>query len=266
MSQAPKKPGRARAIADVSSGTLLATVEIAAPPERVFRALTSDEIVRWWGSDEMYRTTKWEGDLRVHGRWRSEGRGADGTPFHVEGEYLEIDPPRKLVQTWKPEWEGGHETRLTFVLEPIDAGTRVVLRHEGFGTRADACRSHSSGWERVFNWLSAFVTPPAAEAGKYFLCRLLPPRASFPFDMTPDERAVMQEHVVYWTKHMQAGKVVVFGPVGDPKGPWGVSIVRAGDNDEINAIQQADPAIRAAIGFKYELLPMLNAVLPDAGV
>lgn len=46
----------------------------------MFRALTSDEIVRWWGSDEMYRTIKWEGDLRIHGRWRSEGRGAGGSP------------------------------------------------------------------------------------------------------------------------------------------------------------------------------------------
>jgi uncharacterized protein YndB with AHSA1/START domain len=41
----------ARALADVNGGIILAEVEIAAPPERVFRALTqSDEIVRWWGS------------------------------------------------------------------------------------------------------------------------------------------------------------------------------------------------------------------------
>ena len=31
-----------------------------------------------------------------------------GVPFSVEGEFLEIDPPRKLVQTWKPEWDEGH--------------------------------------------------------------------------------------------------------------------------------------------------------------
>lgn len=117
---------------------------------------------------------------------------------------MEIDPPRELVQTWKPEWEGGHETKLTFVLEPIEAGTRVVLRHEGFGARADSCRSHGSGWERVFEWLSAYVAPSAAEAGKYFLCRLLPPRASFAFDMTPAERTVMQEHVMPYSP---------FGPV-----------------------------------------------------
>jgi uncharacterized protein YndB with AHSA1/START domain len=36
---------------------LLATVEIAAPAERVFRALASEELVKWWGSADTYRTT-----------------------------------------------------------------------------------------------------------------------------------------------------------------------------------------------------------------
>jgi uncharacterized protein YndB with AHSA1/START domain len=62
----------ARAIADAGSGTILATVEIAAPPERVFRALTTpDEIVRWWGSDDAYRTTGFTADLQVGGRWHA---------------------------------------------------------------------------------------------------------------------------------------------------------------------------------------------------
>jgi uncharacterized protein YndB with AHSA1/START domain len=53
-------------MADVESGTILASLEIAAPPERVFRALTSaDEIVRWWGADEVYRTTSWRKDPAI---------------------------------------------------------------------------------------------------------------------------------------------------------------------------------------------------------
>jgi uncharacterized protein YndB with AHSA1/START domain len=81
----------ARAIADVSAGVILATVTIAAPPERVFRAITEPgEIVRWWGSDELYRTTSHTADLRPGGAWRSEGKGSDGTPFVVEGEFVRI--------------------------------------------------------------------------------------------------------------------------------------------------------------------------------
>jgi len=41
----------ARAVADVDEGLILATVTIAVPPDRVFRAITSDEVVKWWGSD-----------------------------------------------------------------------------------------------------------------------------------------------------------------------------------------------------------------------
>jgi hypothetical protein len=37
-----------RAVADGGGGTIIATAEMAAAPEQVFRALTSDEIERWW--------------------------------------------------------------------------------------------------------------------------------------------------------------------------------------------------------------------------
>ena len=93
------KSSSARSIADVAQGAILARIEIAAPPERVFRALTTEELSKWWGSAEMYRVTAFEIDLRVGGGWRSDGVGADGTPFHVGGKVLELEPPRKLVQT-----------------------------------------------------------------------------------------------------------------------------------------------------------------------
>jgi hypothetical protein len=40
-----------------------------APPERVFRALTTDEVERWWGHPDYYRSTDWKVDLRVQGQW-----------------------------------------------------------------------------------------------------------------------------------------------------------------------------------------------------
>lgn len=256
---------RARSIADVTSGTILASVEIAAKPERVFRALsTPEELVRWWGSDDLYRTTKWEADIRVHGRWRAEGKGADGQPFEVEGEYLEIDPPRKFVQSWKPSWDLGPATTVSYSLEAIPEGTRLTVRHFGFGDRSESCRNHGNGWQRVLDWLSGFVQPPAQPtASSVFLCRLLPPRPSFAMDMNDAERAVMQEHVGYWMQHMQAGNVIAFGPVGDPQGPWGLGLVRAKDKAEIEAFGAADPAVKSGRGFRYELIPMLNIIVPQ---
>jgi len=152
MTLASRK-GDARAVADLSDGLILATVEIAAPAERVFRALASEEIVNWWGSAETYRTTKWTGDLRVGGAWRTEGVGADGQPFSVGGEFVEVDPPRKLVQTWRADWDGGNVTTITYRLEPIAGGTRLTLRHEGFAGRRESCARHTEGWERVLGWL-----------------------------------------------------------------------------------------------------------------
>lgn len=147
----------ARAVADVSNGILLAAVEIAAPPERVFRALTSEDITRWWGSDDMYHVTKWTGDVRPGGTWVSEGVGRDGTPFSVRGEFLELDPPHEIVQTWRAAWDGDHVTTITYRLEPIPGGTRVTIRHEGFADRAESCRGHSHGWERVLTWLQNYL-------------------------------------------------------------------------------------------------------------
>jgi uncharacterized protein YndB with AHSA1/START domain len=149
----------ARAIADVTRGMLLATVDIAAPPERVFRAITSEELTRWWGSEDTYRTTRWSGDVRRGGAWRTEGIGRDGKPFAVYGEFLLVEPPHKLVQTWRYDWgPADSETTITWRFEAIDGGTRVVVHHEGFGDAHDACAGHADGWEHVLAWLSAFTS------------------------------------------------------------------------------------------------------------
>ncbi len=149
----------ARAVADVGAGVVLANVEIAATLERVFQALTDPkELVVWWGSPETYQAHTWESDLRVGGQWRVEGRGADGKPYSVYGEFLEIDPPRKLVQTWQHDWDANHpQTRITYTLDAVPGGTRVTVRHEGFVRRPESCTSHGRGWERVLAWLQAHL-------------------------------------------------------------------------------------------------------------
>ncbi len=58
----------------------------------------------WWGDDEAYRGSKMESDLRVGGKWRTEGKLRDGKPFAVWGEYTRIEPPRVLGFTWNHDW------------------------------------------------------------------------------------------------------------------------------------------------------------------
>jgi len=93
-------PGAARAVADLHEGRILASVEIASPPERVFEALTSKEIIDWWGLPGVFDTREWTGDICRGGRWRASGL-VRGQPYVLEGEFLEVQPPIKLVHTWQ---------------------------------------------------------------------------------------------------------------------------------------------------------------------
>jgi uncharacterized protein YndB with AHSA1/START domain len=135
-----------------------AEIQIGAPPARVFAALTDPEQVpQWWGQQGMYRITSWHNDLRPGGKWRSEGVGADGKAFHVEGEYLEVDPPRLLVHSWNSSWGGGLNTIVRWELEARNGGTLVRLSHSGFAENVQAAKDHSQGWSRVLVWMEAFV-------------------------------------------------------------------------------------------------------------
>lgn len=254
-----KQSSAARAVADTTDGVVLARVDIAVPPERVFKALTTDELTKWWGQADMYTTTKFSIDLRPGGAWKTEGVGADGSAFHVEGEVLEVDPPRKLVQTWKPSWEPGPPTKITYTLDAIDTGTRVTVRHTGF-TNPASCSSHADGWERVFGWLAGHLAPaPQASDRKYFLLKLIGPRPTFPMDMNADERAAMTAHVAY-TRSKLGDTAVAFGPVADPGGVWGLGILAVKDEAAAREFVANDPVIKANLGLRYEVIPMMNLV------
>jgi predicted dithiol-disulfide oxidoreductase (DUF899 family)/uncharacterized protein YndB with AHSA1/START domain len=156
-----------RAVADGRGGTIIATAEVAAPPERVFRALTTDEVERWWGHPDFYRMTEWTADLRVCGQWSVMVRFADGNTNGGSGEFAEIDAPRKIVMTRKFEKHpllGTRETTLTYCLDPIATGTRVTVRDEGFVGRSEAAYGNAEHWERVLGWLDAYLSPDSASA------------------------------------------------------------------------------------------------------
>ena len=149
---------RPRAVADVAAGVILASVEIAAPPERVFVALASREIVDWWVSPGVFQTTEWSGEVRVGGRWQASGV-VRGAPFGLEGEFVEVEPPRKLVHTWQRTGAPGPKTTVTYLLEPHGGGTRITLRHAGFPPHG-AFETTSIGWETSFARLAEILAGP----------------------------------------------------------------------------------------------------------
>lgn len=256
--------GQVRALADVAGGIILAAVEIAVPPERVFAALASREVTSWWGDDQTYRTTDWTADVRVGGRWKASGVGADGRPFCVEGEYLAVDPPRTLVQTWCADWDGGLQTTLTYSLTPTQAGTLLTVRHEGFTEgMAESCRAHAAGWKMVLGWLQSWLSLAGGEKPvlKHYLLRLIPPRSSFAFDATTEERQIMARHADYWRQQLSVGHAVMFGPVLDPAGPWGMLALEVSDEQAMHHLKDADPAIVEIPGMHWEVLPFMSAVV-----
>jgi hypothetical protein len=60
---------------------------------------------------------------------------------------------------------------------------------------------------------------------KYFLYKLLPPRPTFPQDMTEAEGELIQEHINYWKTLVDKRIAVIFGPVADPRGIYGLAII-----------------------------------------
>lgn len=80
-----------------------------------------------------------------------------------------------------------------------------------------------------------------------FFFRLNPPRADFAQTMTPDEQQVMAEHMDYWQRLLGDGRVVVYGPVADPEGVWGLGVLRAADRAEVLAIAERDPSVLAGV-------------------
>lgn len=141
--------------------TVMASAEILAPPEQVFAALVTDEVERWWGSADTYRMADWSADLRVGGHWNVTVRAADGRDLPASGEFLDIEAPRRIVQTRMYRWDhptlGRRQTTVAYLLEPIATGTRVIICHGGFAGRSEAAAEHAEGWGRVLAWLQAYL-------------------------------------------------------------------------------------------------------------
>ena len=90
----------------------------------------------------------------------------------------------------------------------------------------------------------------------HFFFKLIAPRPTFAMDMNDQEKHLMQRHAQYWKARQDKGEVVVFGPVLDPNGPYGMGVVAAADDAAARAFADGDPVITAGAGFRCEISPM----------
>ena len=138
---------------------------IAAPPERVFQALTTREQALQWGSSEAFALTKWEMEPRLGGKWTfvAKETAAAGKHAGIEllhhGEILEFNPPRVLAYTWLASWHSNplHQTLVRWELSPITGGTQVKVTHSGLAPMPDDCKGYAQGWPGLVTRIKQFV-------------------------------------------------------------------------------------------------------------
>ena len=125
---------------------------IAAPPEKVWEALTKADLTEkyWFG----YRVS-------------AEGKPGDrmtamspaGQKAH-DDPILESDPPRRLVYGWKPLYKdvpNERASRVTFELKPVKGQTRLTVIHDDFDEGSKIFEMISSGWPAVLSSLKSFL-------------------------------------------------------------------------------------------------------------
>ena len=149
--------------------------EIAAPPERVFAALTDPkQLFAWWGQEPSVELLAFEMDARPGGKWRFLCKPAPGADhgavgeqlrrnevqeFEAHGEILEYVPPRLLVWSWIANWHE-HPTEPTLVrweLMPIPNGTRVRVTHSALKNEPISRKDYGSGWLGVLRLLKGYA-------------------------------------------------------------------------------------------------------------
>ncbi len=94
----------------------------------------------------------------------------------------------------------------------------------------------------------------------YYLYKLIPPRPTFADDMDEDEQMVMGQHVGYWSELAETGTALVFGPVADPAGAYGLAIVDADSEADVRGIGDADPAVTSRV-CTYDVYAMPQTIV-----
>jgi uncharacterized protein YndB with AHSA1/START domain len=135
---------------------IILEIHIDASPETVFAFFTEPDKVTRWLADEATLDPRPGGiNHQTHPGGADNPRG----PYFMRGEFVEVEPPSRVVFTWgfeNPDVEiGPGESTVEVTFEPEDGGTRVRLVHSGLPESERA--SHAEGWTEMMERLAAAV-------------------------------------------------------------------------------------------------------------
>jgi uncharacterized protein YndB with AHSA1/START domain len=133
------------------------TRTIDATPQVVFDAWVDPAQLQQWFCPGPAVLGEAQCDPVVGGQYRLVMVSPHGAS-QIAGEYLVVDPPRRLVFTWRSSTVGP-ESQVSVLFEPAGGGTRMTILHEGIPTEGPRS-SITSGWTSVAGKLARLVATP----------------------------------------------------------------------------------------------------------
>jgi uncharacterized protein YndB with AHSA1/START domain len=125
-------------------------IYIKTTPERLWQAITDPEMRRKYTFGAVVKS-----DWTPGSRYQAFG----GDRLIAEGENLEIDPPRRLVQSFRALWDeevtGEGFSRVTWEIEPVGDSCRLTVTHDGLRDGANA--QLYGGWPMVLSGLKTLI-------------------------------------------------------------------------------------------------------------
>jgi uncharacterized protein YndB with AHSA1/START domain len=125
----------------------------------VFAAFSDpDELAKWWGP-RGFSVPDVDFEPQVGARYRIEMAPPDGAPFHLTGQFSEVDPPVRLAYTfvWEEADPDDVETLVGLSFRDLGGATEVSLVQGAFKT-ADRLALHRDGWTDSFEKLERLLT------------------------------------------------------------------------------------------------------------
>jgi uncharacterized protein YndB with AHSA1/START domain len=142
----------------MANDTFVYVIYIRTTAEKLWDALREPEFTRayWYGCHQ-------ESEWRKGASWRlvaPDGRATD------TGEIIEIEPPRRLIVSWRNELMGnlrqeGH-SRATFVLEPAEDAVKLTVTHEIAMSGSKLIEAVAGGWPRILSSLKSLLESGSA--------------------------------------------------------------------------------------------------------
>ncbi len=137
----------------MSGSTHVYELYIRTTPERLWQAITDGELTR-----QYYFGSPIRSDWTQGARFEMTAPH-DPSEIWVEGEVLEIDPPRRLVQSFQAHWDAAMEqetpSRVTWEIEQQGEASRLRVTHEGL--TAAAAQQVSGGWPQILSGLKTLL-------------------------------------------------------------------------------------------------------------